>query len=198
MIDCTGHGVPGAFLSILANDFLKQSLTVKNVNTPDEILNFLNESVSSHFNQQGSKRRIRDGMDIALIGIDYLNYRLYYAGANNPIYIFRQAENDCVEEIIVKATKQAIGSEAEQTVPYKLEEIDLQKGDMIYLFSDGFADQFGGPKNKKLTYKAFRTILAEAYPLEVSQQKEYIEAKLEEWKDGTEQTDDVCVLGIRI
>ena len=196
VIDCTGHGVPGAFLSILANDFLKQSAAEKNVNKPNDILDYLNENVSSHLNQQWSKNKIRDGMDIALVGIDYKNSKLYYSGANNPIYVFRQGENE-LEEMIIKATKQAIGSVNELIVKYELQVLDLIKGDTIYLFSDGYADQFGGPRNKKITYKSFRNILTEAFHLPMSQQKEYIENKLDAWKLDTEQTDDICVLGIR-
>ena len=197
IIDCTGHGVPGAFLSILANDFLKQSIADKKVNKPNEILNFLNKNISAHLNQSASKR-ITDGMDISLIGIDYLQNKLYYSGANNPIYIYRKAENNCVEEIIIKPTKQAIGSSNEKIVDYELHIIDLKKGDTIYMFSDGYADQFGGEKNKKITYKRFRTILSEAFVLPIEQQKKYMETKLEEWRNGLEQTDDICVMGIKI
>lgn len=197
VIDCTGHGVPGAFLSILANDFLKQSVAEKNIQKPNEILDYLNENVSSHLNQQWSKNKIRDGMDIALIGIDYKKMKLYYSGANNPAYIFRKKE-DKIEEIVIKATKQAIGSVNEVIVKYELQVIDLVKGDTIYLFSDGYADQFGGPRNKKITYKSFRNTITEAFEFSMPQQKEYIEAKLEDWKKDTEQTDDICVLGIRI
>ncbi|PBQ34606.1 hypothetical protein CNR22_23455 [Sphingobacteriaceae bacterium] len=197
VIDCTGHGVPGAFLSILANDFLDRSLIENPNSKPNEILDYLNESVSSHLNQQWSKNKIRDGMDISLIGIDYKNMKLYYSGANNPIYIFRK-KDEGLEEIILKATKQAIGSVHEVIVKYELKVMDLMKGDTIYLFSDGFADQFGGPRNKKITYRTFRTILARAFPLPMNQQVDFIESGLEAWQRDTEQTDDICVLGIRM
>ncbi len=197
VIDCTGHGVPGAFLSILANDFLKQSVIEKNVNTPSDILNFLNENISSHLNQTSTKDKLHDGMDIALIGIDYNNLKLYYSGANNPIYIYRQI-NNFIEEIIVKPTKQPIGSINEIVEDYELQIIDLLKGDMIYLFSDGYADQFGGESHKKLTYKRFREILFAASSLSISDQKYFVESKLIEWKGKEEQTDDICVMGIKI
>lgn len=197
VIDCTGHGVPGAFLSILANDFLKQSLAEEHVKMPNEILDYLNMSISSHLNQHASKNKIRDGMDIALAGIDYEKNKLYYSGANNPIYIFRK-NNGGVEEIILKATKQAIGSVLEITLKYELNTFDLQEGDMVYLFSDGYADQFGGTKDKKITYKTFRSILAQASLISIAEQKTFIEEKFQDWKGTTEQTDDVCVMGIRI
>ena len=197
VIDCTGHGVPGAFLSILANDFLKQSVVEKNINTPNEILNFLNENINSHLNQSSSKLKLTDGMDIALIGIDYTNMQLYYAGANNPIYIYRNGNNG-VEEIILKPTKQAIGSSTETKLNYKLNVIELFIGDTIYLFSDGYADQFGGPNNKKITYKRFRAILSKAFLLPISKQKHFIENSLEVWKNVIEQTDDICIMGIKI
>jgi len=197
VIDCTGHGVPGAFLSILANGFLKQSVFEKNINTPDEILNFLNENISSHLNQTSSKNTVHDGMDIALVGIDYSNMQLYYAGANNPVCIYRPGING-VEEIILKPTKQAIGSSTGKKINYKLNVIQIFKGDTIYLFSDGYADQFGGSRNKKITTKNFRTILSKAFLLPISKQKDFIENRLEVWKNETEQTDDVCVMGIKI
>jgi len=196
VIDCTGHGVPGAFLSILANDFLKQSVTEK-LSYPNQILDYLNESVSSHLNQQLSKSKSMDGMDIALIAIDYSKMKLYYAGANNPIYIFREMDGK-VEEIIIKATKQAIGSVNEVILKYELQTIDLIEGDTIYLFSDGYADQFGGPKDKKITYKVFRGILKAAFYIPMQEQSKFIANNLEVWKNETEQTDDVCVMGIKI
>lgn len=198
VIDCTGHGVPGAFLSILANDFLKQSVTERNVNTPNEILDFLNENMMSHLNLSSSKLKLNDGMDISIVGIDYENKKLYYSGANNPIYIYRKNKNNKPIEIIIKATKQAIGSSNEKIVNYDLRLVDLLEGDTIYLFSDGYADQFGGPGNKKITYKSFRAILSKAYELSMPEQKCFIEQKLEEWKNGIEQTDDICIMGIRI
>lgn len=196
VVDCTGHGVPGAFLSIMANDFLKQSIIDQDVNQPDEILNFLNEHVSSHLNQSKAKNQIRDGMDIALIGIDKARSKLYFSGANNPIYIFRRSGNE-IDQIILTATKQAIGLVTEDTVRFAIREFTLQKGDTIYLFSDGYADQFGGENNKKLTYKRFREILCEAFELPLPEQGKLLATRFEEWKKNTPQTDDVCVMGIR-
>lgn len=196
VIDCTGHGVPGAFLSIMANDFLKQSLAEPGVESPADILNFLNEKVASHLNQT-SGSQMPDGMDLSLTGIDYVGKTLIYSGANNPLYIFRKT-GETIDQIILTPSKQPIGLITDDTQKFTNREFKLQSGDMIYLFSDGFADQFGGVHNKKLTYKRFREYLAEAFPLPPAAQKVLLASKFDAWKDIENQTDDVCVMGIRI
>jgi serine phosphatase RsbU (regulator of sigma subunit) len=196
VIDCTGHGVPGAFLSILANDFLKQSVAEPAIHSPADMLDFLDANITSHLNQTSSKL-IDDGMDIALIGIDYEKMKLYYSGANNPVYIYRRV-GSIDEEIVVNATKRAIGSTFGPDIDYELHVVDLLKGDVIYLSSDGFADQFGGHDIKKIGNKRFRAILTEACTLPIQAQKEFIETKLLDWKRDTEQTDDICVMGIKV
>lgn len=195
--DCTGHGVPGAFLSIMASDILKQSLTETSINNPAETLDFLNKHVTSSLNSSSNNlNRLNDGMDVAFIGIDYKKSKLHYSGANNSIYICRKTEYE-YELYELKSTKKAIGSGIDDNVKYELQSFDLLAGDIIYLFSDGYADQFGGEKDKKLNYKRFKQILMEACELPLSLQKMYIEKKFEEWKRNTEQTDDVCVMGIK-
>jgi ligand-binding sensor domain-containing protein/serine phosphatase RsbU (regulator of sigma subunit) len=195
VLDCTGHGVPGAFLSIMANDLLRQSIVDSKVNNTNEVLDFLNEKVSSHLNQSGSRGKLRDGMDISIVGIDKAERKLYYSGANNPVYIFRKTP-DGIREFILPATKQAIGLISEHTRPFALAQFDLMEQDRIYLFSDGFADQFGGEKNKKLNYKRFRALLADSFELPMADQKKYLEDQFIAWKGVGEQTDDVCVMGI--
>jgi serine phosphatase RsbU (regulator of sigma subunit) len=194
--DCTGHGVPGAFLSIVATNFLKLSLSEKSVNSPSEALDFLNVNITSSLNQS-AKGRMRDGMDIAMIAIDYERLELYYSGANNAIYIFRRSAAG-TEIIIQKSTKRAIGDENANAAGYELKKFDLQTGDTIYLFSDGFADQFGGDRDKKLNYKRFKEILTQACELPITEQDKFLEQKFENWRGITEQTDDVCVMGICI
>jgi ligand-binding sensor domain-containing protein/serine phosphatase RsbU (regulator of sigma subunit) len=196
VVDCTGHGVPGAFLSIMANDFLRQSINDRNVNKPHEILNFLNGKISSHLNQT-AKSQIRDGMDIAIIGIDHKTKTLYFSGANNPIYIFRESGGE-VDTIILTATKQAIGLVSEETVPFAGREFKLKAGDRVCLFSDGYADQFGGEHNKKLGYKRFREIIASSFHLPMQDQKEYLRQCFDDWKKDEPQTDDMCVMCILI
>jgi ligand-binding sensor domain-containing protein/serine phosphatase RsbU (regulator of sigma subunit) len=197
VIDCTGHGVPGAFLSILANDFLKQLVVENDIHSPADMLDFLDEHIASHLNQTQSKL-IDDGMDIALIGIDYEKMKLYYSGANNPAYIYRRTGSSD-EEIVIQATKRAIGSSFGVDMDYQLHIVDLKKGDVIYLSSDGYSDQFGGADgSKKMSNKRFRQILSEACTLPMDAQKEFIETRLMEWKRNTEQTDDICVMGIKV
>ncbi|MCE3260333.1 MAG: hypothetical protein K0S12_1974 [Bacteroidetes bacterium] len=198
VVDCTGHGVPGAFLSIVANDFLKQSLNMSNARKINDILDQLNRSIISTLNQSsGSKVKVKDGMDVALIGIDYNSKTLYYSGANNPVYIYRRLE-DKTQLVTLHPTKQAIGLITENIVNYECNEFDLEPGDTIYLFSDGYADQFGGKNDKKLNHRRFKEILAQASELPVGLQRNFLEKKFEEWRRDTEQTDDVCVMGIRI
>ncbi|MES2681644.1 MAG: two-component regulator propeller domain-containing protein [Bacteroidota bacterium] len=195
--DCTGHGVPGAFLSIVANSFLKQSLTEKFVNNTGEVLDYLNKNITATLNPSSKmKNRISDGMDLAIIAIDYKLNKLHYAGANNSIYIYRKGESD-TSLFVLKPTKQAIGSASGNIVPYESQIFDLQAGDTIYMFSDGYADQFGGEKDKKLNYKRFKEILANASEMPVSLQRAYIEEAFEFWQGKTPQTDDVCVMGLK-
>lgn len=196
--DCTGHGVPGAFLSIVANSFLKQSLTEKFVTNTGEVLDYLNHNIISTLNQSSRIRnRIRDGMDLAVIAIDYKLHKLYYSGANNPLYIFRKTDDNS-ELFVLKPTKQAIGSVGEKRINYQTQSFDIVAGDTIYMFTDGYADQFGGEKDKKLNYRRFRNILENASDMPMSLQRAYIEDEFEKWKGRKPQTDDVCVMGIKI
>ena len=191
--DCTGHGVPGAFMSLIGNNFLKQSAKEKSVNTPAQALDFLNANVVTTLNQHTTDAPVRDGMDISLVAIEFATKKLQYAGANNPIYILRNKEL-----IILKADKQAIGSISEELKAFTNHEFDLQTGDLIYLFTDGYADQFGGPDGKKLKYKKFQDHLITVSEMPMHEQKNYLKSKFDEWRGTTEQTDDVCVVGIKI
>ncbi len=199
VVDCTGHGVPGAFLSIVGSDFLKQSLKEPLVNTVSEALDYLNQKVISTLNQTANaETRMRDGMDIAMIAIDYDHHHLYYAGANNPAYVFRPSQDGKEQELYVLApTKQAIGAVVETVQQYHLHQFEFQKGDTVYLFTDGFPDQFGGDKNKKYNYKRFKEFLGAISKLPMSEQRRVLDKELEQWKGLNEQTDDVCIMGIR-
>lgn len=198
VVDCTGHGVPGSFLSIVASNFLKQSLTQPNVNTTAQALDFLNQNIISTLSQKTDNEfNVRDGMDLALIAVDYVKNTLYYSGANNPVYICRPTD-ETPELIVLEPTKQSIGYISDSVKPYELQTFNLQAGDTIYLFSDGYADQFGGEKDKKLNYKRFREILLMASEMPMSLQKNYLDTCFESWRGTTEQTDDVCVFGLKI
>jgi len=196
--DCTGHGVPGAFLSIVASSFLKQSLSEKSVNTTGEVLDYLNKNITATLNPSlNLKNRISDGLDLAIVAIDYELSKLYYAGANNSIYIFRTSENE-TNLFVLKPTKQAIGSTSAVVVRYKSHTFDIQAGDTIYLFSDGYADQFGGEKDKKLNYKRFKDILRIASEIPLSMQRGFIDTSFENWRGSASQTDDICILGLKV
>jgi phosphoserine phosphatase RsbU/P len=197
VVDCTGHGVPGAFLSIVGSNFLKQSIKEASVNSVSEALDYLNQKIITTLNQTSNpETRVRDGMDIALIAIDYAQQKLYFSGANNPAYLFRKSEAGSPELEVLTATKQAIGAVVETVEQYKLHSLDLQKGDTLYLFSDGFPDQFGGNNNKKYNYKRFKEFLAKISLLPIQQQQIELEKEFEAWKGSNEQTDDVCIMGI--
>lgn len=191
--DCTGHGVPGAFMSLLGSNFLHQSAVEKGVNTPAQALDFLNQKIITTLNHGYGEEKIRDGMDISLIAIDLETKKLAYSGANNPIYIVR---NKTLETL--KANKQAIGNMNEVALPFDNEVTQLHNGDCIYLFTDGYADQFGGPKGKKLMRKQFEEVLIENSEKTMQEQKQALENTYNNWKGNLEQVDDVCVVGIRI
>jgi serine phosphatase RsbU (regulator of sigma subunit) len=196
VIDCTGHGVPGAFLSVMANDLLVHTVKEGRVNNTNELLDSMNRTMSSHLNQSSSRGKVRDGMDIAMVAIDRSVNKLYFSGANNPAYVFRETPEG-IQHFVLAPTKQAIGLINESTQPFGLTTFDLKHNDRIYLFSDGFADQFGGPLNKKLTYKRFRALIAESFKLPMAEQKAFLESKFLEWKHEEEQVDDVCIMSIR-
>lgn len=189
--DCTGHGVPGAFMSLLGSNFLHQSAVDKDVNTPGEALDFLNEKIKATFNH--GDEQIRDGMDISLIAINTETKQLAYAGANNPVYIVRNKNLE-----VLSANKQAIGNITDSSNSYNNNLFQLMENDCIYLFSDGYADQFGGPKGKKLMRKYFEQTLIESSDKTMDEQKDQLEKVFNDWKGSLEQVDDVCVVGIKI
>jgi sigma-B regulation protein RsbU (phosphoserine phosphatase) len=191
--DCTGHGVPGAFMSLLGSNFLHQSAVEKDVNTPAQALDFLNQKIITTLNHGYGGAEIRDGMDISLIAIDLVSKQLAYSGANNPIYIVR---NKSLQTL--KANKQAIGNMNEVVLPYDNIVTQLQHDDCIYLFTDGYADQFGGPRGKKLMRKQFEETLISVSNKPMSEQKIILESVFNNWKGNLEQVDDVCVVGVRI
>lgn len=193
LADCTGHGVPGAFMSLIGKNILEQSSKEKTVNSPAEALDYLNSKILSSLNQKGSEGNIRDGMDIVMVAIDIKTRSLQYAGANNPIYIIRNKEL-----MTIKADKQAIGSLPEYTKPFTNHKMQMEKGDCIYLFTDGYADQFGGPDGKKFKYKQLQELLISISHLPMEEQKTILHNRFVEWKGKLEQVDDVCIIGVRL
>lgn len=191
-VDCTGHGVPGAFVSMVGNNVLNQ--VSKLYSKPSKILDSLH-IISSKILRSGfgDEKTLRDGMDIALCMIDMETYELQYAGAYNPLYIIRS------EELIqLRGDRFAIGSEQAYKNNYVNNTYQLQQGDVIYMFSDGYADQFGGDKGKKYMIKRFRNKLIEVSNFDMQTQKHLLEDELIRWKGAEEQVDDILVIGIRV
>ena len=217
--DCTGHGVPGAMVSVVCNNALNRSVREYGLTDPGEILNKTREIVIQEFGK--SDEDVKDGMDIALCSLEdnspfeggERGMSLKYAGAHNPLWIVRSNDAEPIEGfdiqnikqvegegcIIyeVKASKQPIGKFVDPK-PYTTHTLELQKGDSIYIFSDGYVDQFGGPKGKKFKTRAFRELLLSVQGKSMDEQQIIIDDAFETWRGDLEQIDDVCVIGVKI
>ena len=192
-VDCTGHGVPGAFMSMIGNTLLNQIVNERDIVQPNLILNELNKEITSALKQDAAGSDSRDGMDISIIKINFEKNELQYAGANRPLYYVRN--NELTE---TKANKVAIGGHMqEEEKNFSNHVFELQKGDTIYLSSDGFADQFS-PADKKLMTKRFKEILLSIQHLSMPEQEQYLAQYIDEWRGSMEQTDDVLVVGVRV
>lgn len=202
--DCTGHGVPGAMVSVVCNNALNRAVREFKLTNPAEILDKVRLLVIETFEK--SEEEVNDGMDIALCSLTFqipsaeLNEletvaTLQYAGANNALYMVKT--NDKEKLVEIKPNKQPIGK-VDNPEPFTQHTIKLQKGDTIYMFTDGFADQFGGKKGKKLMYKPFKNLLLSIQDKTMNEQKAMLGQYFEDWKGNLEQVDDVCVIGVRI
>lgn len=195
--DCTGHGVPGAFMSIVGNTLLNEIIHQKNMNKPGDILLELHKGVKDALSRNETESQRRDGMDIALCAVYKDGSKVEYAGANRPLWIYRK-KNDFVGEVI-KATKYPIGGlELEEDRNYTNHVIETEKGDKLYIFSDGFADQFGGPRGKKLMVANMHKLVNEIVQESGAMQKKKIKKTFDEWRGKHEQVDDVLVIGVKI
>jgi serine phosphatase RsbU (regulator of sigma subunit) len=195
--DCTGHGVPGAFMSIVGNNLLNEIINQRNISEPGKILFELHKGVKVALNQNHHESERRDGMDIALCAIDKKNNKLQYSGANRPLWIFRKEKGNELE--VIKASKFPIGGlELEEKRDYINHNIDVIKGDTIFIFSDGFADQFGGPRGKKFMVSNMQKLMTDNIDQPMHIQKKNISEAFKNWKNSLEQIDDVLVIGIRI
>jgi len=192
-VDCTGHGVPGAFMSLVGANGLNSAVKEHQITKPSEILNYLNAYVSDSLNKDAEDSKIRDGMDMTICSIDYDNMILEYSGANNPLYVIRDNE-----VIITKADKNAIASFKPGEKSFTNHTFEIKKGDVIYVFSDGYADQFGGAKGKKFMYKNFRKLLFDIHHLPMNEQKTILHNELKSWQGDVEQVDDILVIGVKI
>lgn len=188
--DCTGHGVPGAFMSLLGISFLNEIINDPHIEHPHEIMSALRRKIITNLHQTGADGASKDGMDMTLIAFDRRLSRITYSGAYNSLYLVR---NGAVIEY--KADKMPVGVYVRND-DFALVEIEYVSGDMLYLSSDGYADQFGGPNGKKLKSNAFKEYLVEASTLPVSHQSKYLEEKFLEWIGPYEQLDDILIVGI--
>jgi ligand-binding sensor domain-containing protein/serine phosphatase RsbU (regulator of sigma subunit) len=201
--DCTGHGVPGAFMSMLGVSFLNKIVNETGIVQPDKILNELRKNVILSLKQKGDRETSKDGMDMAICSIDMKNLHLRFSGANNPIILIRK-ENGEYNIIEKRADGMPVGVYSRMS-EFTLYEMDIRKEDTIYLFSDGFCDQFGGPSGRKFMKPRFTKMLLENQHLEMNSQKEAFEKILDDWinypsEEGHHigQIDDIILLGIRV
>ncbi len=190
--DSTGHGVPGAIMSLLNITSLESAIK-DGFTEPSDILNATRKTIIERLKKDGSPEGGKDGMDASLICFDFINYKLVYSAANNPVWIVRK--NELIE---LKPDKMPIGKSDRDAVPFTQHKFDLQKDDMVYALTDGLPDQFGGPKGKKFLYKQLKELLISISSKQLEVQNQIITDALINWKGNLEQVDDVCIIGVRI
>ena len=189
--DCTGHGVPGAFMSMLGVTLLNEIVNNKHILMPDQIIENLRQGVIKSLNQVADEDSIKDGMDISVCVVDFSEKTLWWAGANNPLYLVRG------NELVHYRADKMPASIHYRMLPFTLYKIDLKKGDAFYIFSDGFADQFGGPKQKKYMSNQLKETLVSMTDVPMLRQAEKLNDIFEEWRGDSPQVDDVTLIGIR-
>ena len=190
--DCTGHGVPGAFMSLLNISFLTENVIERGIKEPAKVLNEQRKEIIKALNPIGNENS-KDGMDCVLCAFDLVNNKLEFAAANNPLWLIR--DNELIQ---YKADKMPVGKGEEQAKDFTQQTIDIRKGDMVYIFTDGYADQFGGPKGKKFMYKQLSQLLISSHHLPLSEQHDILKKALNDWKGRSEQIDDILIIGLKI
>jgi serine phosphatase RsbU (regulator of sigma subunit) len=193
--DCTGHGVPGGFISLIGNNILNKVVWGKEEYRPGRILGQLDKDIEFAFHKEEYSRQMPDGMDISLCSLDLNKEVLYFAGAMNSLYLFR---DQTLHEL--KATPQSIGGFLPHKTAFDEHTISLQEGDTFYMFTDGYPDQFGGPNGKKFMKKRFKGLLQKIHRYPMHEQKNILRSTIREWmEEGDEQQiDDMCVMGFRV
>ena len=191
--DCTGHGVPGAFMSMLGVSFLNEIVNRHDITSAAVILNNLRADIKKTLGQKGKEGEAKDGMDIALCIVDLKKMKMQYAGAYNPLYLYRN--NELME---IKADRMPIGIYVKEKESFTNNEIDLQKGDVFYISSDGYQDQFGGDRGMKFKTKNYKQLLLEIHQKPMAEQREILNTRIDEWRGKWEQVDDIIILGIRV
>lgn len=188
--DCTGHGVPGGFMSLLATQLLNQTVKNPEINSPAELLSFMNSRITQDLNKN-NKGKIHDGLDIAFCAIDYKKHIVHYSGANRPLWILKE---NTIEEIA--PTRASIGAFTEEKQVFENHTLQLSKGDRLYLFTDGISDQFGGLSDKKFSKKRLKEFLEQTASLTMQQQCAAFAKLMNEWQGKNDQTDDMMMVGI--
>jgi serine phosphatase RsbU (regulator of sigma subunit) len=193
-VDCTGHGIPGALISVIGFNCIHRAVTEKYLTEPAEILKFLDVGVNERLRQTDNESGVKDGMELSLCHLNKKTRVLQYSGAYSPIYIISNGELT-----IIRADKFEIGVNPDGVADnYTNHTVQLKKDDCVYLFSDGYADQFGGPKGKKFMYKQLRDTLLAVNEKSMKEQKEILSAVFHKWKNKEEQVDDVLLIGVRV
>jgi ligand-binding sensor domain-containing protein/serine phosphatase RsbU (regulator of sigma subunit) len=193
-VDCTGHGVPGGFMSIVANNLLNQAVRAAGLTAPNEILDYVNKGVSDTLHQTYEESSVKDGMDIALCVWDKENGTMEFSGAFNPLYYFSEGRLT-----VIRGDRMPVGTfVGEEVKHFTAHKVALKPGDMFYIFSDGFADQFGGTEGKKFKMRRFRDMLERVHTMPLDEQYEAIFSELRQWQGDHEQVDDIVILGVRI
>lgn len=191
--DSTGHGVPGAFMSLIGIMLLDEIIVQKKIMQPDKVLDMMRDEIIKILNPEGRTEKTYDGMDMVLCKFDFERMSLEFAAANNPLYIIRRGE---ITDY--RPDKMPVGLYFGNEKPYTPYSVPLQKGDIIYTITDGYPDQLGGPKGKKLKYSAMKELFVSVHHLTMKEQKKKIEETFRKWKGEYEQTDDICIVGIRV
>jgi serine phosphatase RsbU (regulator of sigma subunit)/tetratricopeptide (TPR) repeat protein len=191
--DCTGHGVPGAFMSLLGINFLNEIVAGKKITQPDLIFNHLRDEIIHALNPEGGDMEASDGMDAVLCRFDFTTLKMEFAAANNPLWLIRGGEL-----IEYPCNKMPIGKYYDEIRFFTLNTIQLQKGDIVYTFTDGYSDQFGGEKGKKFKYKSLQKLLLTIHSLSMADQRTALDEAIEKWKGDYEQIDDILVIGVKI
>ncbi len=192
--DCTGHGVPGAFMSLLGVTFLNEIVRDKKITRPDRVLHQLRENIITAMNPEGTAEEGKDGMDAILCYFNFTTMEMQFACANNPLWIL-SSEKKLSE---YRPDNFPVGKHNGAILPFTLQTAALSKGDTIFLSTDGYSDQFGGPKGKKFMHRHLKETLTELGALPLNDQKIQLENTFESWKGSLEQVDDVLVIGIKV
>ncbi|PKP20670.1 MAG: hypothetical protein CVU05_08565 [Bacteroidetes bacterium HGW-Bacteroidetes-21] len=192
-VDCTGHGVPGAFMSIIGYDLLRSIIKEQKISKPSEILNLLDLGISETFSKNVNQTSVKDGMDISMIVIDRNHHIIEYAGAFNPLLIIR--DNKIIE---INGNRFSIGRTDDNDQKYDNHVFQYKSGDMAYIFTDGYADQFGGPLGKKMKQRRFRHLILTISGLALNKQREFLDENIANWKGELEQVDDILIIGVML